>query len=106
MISISFDPVNDTADVIRNFAERNGAELDAWTFLRGNDRDEIIELARDFGVAVMYNEAEKTFVHNNPIILVDADGNIRDWMNGSPNVLAGDKDITKEDIYKQLKKIY
>lgn len=106
MISISFDPETDTPDVIKDFAERSGAEFESWKFLRGENRDQMIDLAREFGVAVMYDEANKTFYHTNVITLVDEDGNIREWINGSPNLEAGEKDITPEDIYKQVKKLY
>lgn len=106
MISITFDPEIDTPEVITNFAEKVGVEFDHWTFLRGSNSEEMIELAREFGVGVIYDEKNKTFIHNNPITLVDQDGNIREWLNASPNLEAGDKDLTPEDIYKAVKKLY
>lgn len=106
LISISFDPEIDTPEVIKDFAARAGAEMEGWTFLRGENKEQMIELAREFQVGVAYDEQNKTFIHNNPIILVDEDGNIRQWINGSPNVLAGDPELEPEDVYKQLKKLY
>jgi len=106
LISITFDPETDTPEVIRDFAERTGAEFESWKFLRAQDKEESIELAREFGVAVIYDEQNKTFYHSNIISLVDEDGNIREWINGSPNLEAGDPELTAEDIYKQLKKLY
>ncbi|MCR8659491.1 SCO family protein [Paenibacillus endoradicis] len=106
IISITFDPVTDTPEVITNFANKVGVDFDHWTFLRGETSEEMIQLAREFSVAVMYDEEAKTFYHNNPLILVDQDGNIREWINASPNLEAGDKELTAEDVYKSLKKLY
>lgn len=106
LISITFDPETDTPEVIKDFAQRTGAEMEGWTFLRGENKEQMIELAREYDVGVAYDEKNKTFIHNNPIILVDADGNIREWINGSPNVLAGDPELEPEHVYKQLKKTY
>ncbi|GIP15719.1 hypothetical protein J40TS1_13610 [Paenibacillus montaniterrae] len=106
LISITFDPETDTPEVIKDFAERSGAEMESWRFLRGENKEDMIALAREFGVAVIYDEEKKTFYHTNVITLVDQDGNIREWINGSPNLEAGDPDILPEDIYKQVKKLY
>ncbi|MGO4375159.1 SCO family protein, partial [Paenibacillus sp. MCAF20] len=52
LISITFDPVRDTPEVIKAFAERNFAQPNGWKFLRGDDEEQTIKLARDFGVSV------------------------------------------------------
>ncbi len=99
MISITFDPERDTPDVIRNFAERTSVELnDGWHFLRGDEK-ESIKLAQDFGVGVSKLEKEQTFAHFNVITLVDGDGQIREWINGS------DAELTPDYIVQQIKKI-
>ncbi|MFF2480795.1 SCO family protein [Paenibacillus sp. NPDC058071] len=95
MISITFDPERDTPEVIRAFAERNFAEPNnGWRFLRG-EGDATIQLAQDFGVGVKKDEVNKSFIHFNTITLVDKDGQIRKWINGSdenltPEMLADD----------------
>lgn len=106
LISITFDPVTDTPEVITEFAKKVGAKFDHWTFLRGETSEEMIELAREFNVAVIYDEENKTFYHNNPIMIVDGDGNIRQWLNASPNPAFDEKELTADDIYKSLKKLY
>lgn len=98
LISITFDPVRDTPDMIRAFAERTYAEFDGWHFLRGDEAD-TIQLAQDFGVGVKKIEEENTFAHFNVITLVDQDGQIREWINGS------DEDLTPEQIVKEVKKL-
>lgn len=106
LISITFDPEIDTPEVITKFAQKVGVEFDHWTFLRGENSEEMMNLAREFGVAVAYDQEAKSFYHMNPLVLVDQDGNIRDWINASPNVAAGDKELTAEDVYKEIKKLY
>lgn len=105
LISITMDPDRDTPDVIREFASETGVDFDHWQFLRANTVEETIELAREFGVAVIYDEENETFYHTNPITLVDGDGNIREWINASPN-LEYDEEITPEQIFNTVKKIY
>lgn len=106
MISITFDPEIDTPEVITKFASKVGVEFDHWTFLRGKNSEEMIELAREFGVGVIYDKENKTFYHNNPITLVDQDGNIREWFNASPILEVGEKEPTAEDVYKAVKRLY
>lgn len=105
LISITFDPETDTDEVIREFAESTGAELDGWHFVRGTNKEEAIELARAFDLAVIYDEVEKTFIHQNPIILLDENNNLRAWINGTPNLEAGDEPLTAEALYEALKKV-
>lgn len=101
LISITFDPVRDTPEVIRAFAERNFAEFNGWQFLRG-DEAATIQLAQDFGVGVKKDEANQSYIHFNTITLVDKEGQIRKWINGSdeattPELLAADlKLLAKE----------
>lgn len=101
LISITFDPAHDTPDVIRDFATRNFAQLDkgGWDFLRGDDEEAAIKLARDFGVSVKKDEATKSFIHMNVITLVDKKGQIRKWINGS------DESLTPESLVSDLKQL-
>lgn len=98
LISITFDPEQDTPEVIRAFAERTSAEFDGWHFLRGEE-EETIELARAFNVGVRKIEEENTFIHSNLIILVDGQGQIRQWISGN------DEELTPAYIVKQLNKL-
>lgn len=98
LISITFDPERDTPDVIRQFAERTNAEFDGWHFLRGEE-EATIELARNFEVGVKKIEMDNTFIHFNVITLVDGNGQIREWINGS------DEELTADYIVKQINKL-
>ena len=99
MISITFDPERDTPDAIKAFAERTFVQLGkGWHFLRG-DEEETLEIAREFGVGVTKDKELNTFYHMNTITLVDQEGQIRDWINGS------DEELTAEQIVAQLKRL-
>nr|WP_102716247.1 SCO family protein [Paenibacillus castaneae] len=98
LISITFDPERDTPEVIRNFASRLDADFNGWHFLRG-DEAETNKLAGEFGAPVIKNE-DGTFMHMNVITLVDKDGQIRKWINGS------DENLTADQIVDELKKLY
>ncbi len=96
--SITFDPERDTADEIKAFAERNYAKLEGWHFLRGEE-EATIKLAEDYDVGVLKIEEQNTFAHYNFIIIVDQNGQIRKWINGS------DEELTADDIVKDINKL-
>ncbi|MDQ0060697.1 SCO family protein [Paenibacillus harenae] len=98
LISITFDPVRDTPEVIKAFAERNFVQPEGWKFLRGDDEEQTIKLARDFGVSVA-KSPDGTFAHMNVITIVDQDGQIRKWINGS------DEKVTSDTIVDDLNKL-
>ncbi|CAM4317700.1 protein SCO1/2 [Paenibacillus endophyticus] len=98
LISITFDPERDTPDAIRDFAKRHFADTSSWHFLRGDEEASTLQLARDFGVAVI-KEKDGSYTHMNVITIVDKDGQIRKWINGSS------EDLTAESIVDELNKI-
>jgi protein SCO1/2 len=97
LISITFDPERDTPEVIRDFAKRHFADLNGWRFLRG-DEEKTLQLAKDFGVGVVKNE-DGSYMHTNAITIVDKDGQIRKWINGSS------EDLTADKIVDELNKV-
>lgn len=98
LVSITFDPVRDTPEVIRDFAERHFADFNGWRFLRG-DETKTLQLAKDFGVGVQKVEEDNSYMHYNIITLVDKDGQIRKYINGS------DEDLTADKIVDELNKL-
>ncbi len=98
LISITFDPERDTPEAIRDFAQRLDADFEGWHFLRGSDWETTLDLAREFGVAVI-KEEDGSFTHTNVITLVDQDGRIRKWINGSK------EDLTADEIISDLNKL-
>lgn len=100
LISITFDPERDTPEAIRSFAERNYADpANGWRFLRGEDDESAMKLAEDFGVGVKKDAENDSFMHFNVITLVDKEGQVREWINGS------DEELTAEKIVAELNKL-
>ncbi len=112
--SISIDPKRDTPEVLKAYAEKNGATLKNWHFLTGN-KDKIYEFSnKGFKLYAGENkEAEGGFEHSGLFALIDKEGYIR-----SRTIKAGDNENPlkfydgldplqvqwlKEDIAKLLK---
>lgn len=79
--SITFDPEVDTADRLQEFADRFIQDPAGWNFLRGDEKA-IKDIAEQYGIAVLKNKNGE-FTHSNAIILVDKEGNIRNYYYAS-----------------------
>lgn len=75
-VSISFDPVNDTPDVLRQYADRLGINQSGWTLLRGTD-EEISKLASDFNISIVKMD-DGLYAHSvTSLMLIDARNRVR-----------------------------
>jgi protein SCO1 len=76
LVTISFDPENDTPAVLKTHASDLGADPRLWTFLTG-DRDVIDRFAARFGVSVVRaTNEQKDITHNLRTAIVDRQGNL------------------------------
>jgi len=76
LVSISFDPVNDTPAVLKQHAAELKADPARWTFLTG-DRDEIDQFAARFGVGVdRALDDPANITHRLRTAIVDAEGKL------------------------------
>ncbi|TDF98874.1 SCO family protein [Paenibacillus piri] len=98
IVSISFDPANDTKEQLKEFSGRFHADPKGWYFLRGEEAS-IIDLAQKFGVTVIKDKQGGTFTHNNVILLVDKKGDLRTYYVGS------DPDLDVEKIAQDMIKL-
>jgi len=96
MISISFDPKRDTAARLKQFSESYGVDEKGWTFLRGNDEEEMKKLAEKYGIGVLKDD-KGNFMHTNIVLLVDKHNAIRAYYD----IL--DEEITPDMIVKDMK---
>lgn len=83
LVSITVDPVHDTPEVLRPYAERWGAGPE-WLFLTGS-RDDVGRLLRD-GFKVGFADdgpAELPITHSERFVLVDRDMQIRGYYVGT-----------------------
>jgi len=80
LISFSVDSKNDTPEVLKGYAENQGAPSEMWRFLSGTG-EEVAKLSREgfqLGAAGPA-DAEGAFVHSDRFVLVDAEGLIRGY---------------------------
>jgi protein SCO1/2 len=77
LVSISFDPKNDTPPVLKKHARGLGADPAVWTFVTG-DRDEIDKFAMNFGVTLVRGEAPdpNEIGHTLRTAIIDRDGKL------------------------------
>jgi protein SCO1/2 len=87
-MSYSVDPKNDTVEALQNYAEQYGAIKDKWYLMTG-EKEEIFRLAKK-GYYVTAKEdniqspnLEDKFVHTDKFVLVDKQGHIRGFYNGT-----------------------
>jgi protein SCO1 len=87
-LSYSVDPENDKPEQLRAYAERYQAIPGKWYFLTG-DKAQIYNLAQrgyflpvvDHGVS--YGKPDETFIHSEKLVLVDKQGIIRGFYDGT-----------------------
>lgn len=87
-LSYSVDPQNDTPKELQEYARRYEAIPGKWYFLTG-DKAQIYRLAQrgyflpvvDHGVN--YGKPDETFIHSEKLVLVDKEGYIRGFYDGT-----------------------
>ena len=77
LLSVSFDPKNDTPAVLKQHARKLGADANVWTFATG-DRDEIDRFASSLLLTLVRGEAANPdeIGHTLRTTIVDSDGKI------------------------------
>lgn len=88
LVSITVDPANDNADVLRRYAEAQHADPRSWLFLTG-ERPALHALIKDgFRLSVVEREGadadpNEMITHSDRFVLVDAEGRIRGYYHGT-----------------------
>jgi protein SCO1/2 len=76
LVSISFDPANDTPDVLKIHARMLEADPNVWHFVTASEAD-IKDFTKKFGVtAVPSDESPAILTHNLSTAVIDADGKL------------------------------
>ncbi|MHA6480408.1 SCO family protein [Paenibacillus sp. strain BS8-2] len=74
--SISFDPVNDTPEALRQYADRMSIDQSGWTLLRGTD-EEVNKLASGYNISIVKLE-DGLYAHSvTSLVLIDANNKVR-----------------------------
>lgn len=89
-ISITVDPVRDTFQALRSYADRYGADGNRWWFITG-DKKKLYDWARnELHLSVPDgNGGADDFIHTEQIVLLDKDRNIRGYYNGLDSLALG-----------------
>jgi protein SCO1 len=74
-ISISFDPVRDTPEVLKDYAQFWGAKPEGWSFLTGS-LEAVRDVTHRYGVFFSKKE-DGSVEHSQLTTLIDADGQMR-----------------------------
>ncbi|MGK9369146.1 SCO family protein [Melioribacter sp. Ez-97] len=103
-VSISFDPANDTPEVLKKYAEIRNLDAGGWEFLTGS-QSEIDSLMKTVEVLAVPGDSTTLangkkiyyYVHTDRIQLIDRDGIVRKNYPGSK--------LNLEEIYADIKKL-
>jgi protein SCO1/2 len=101
LVSITVDPERDSLEVLQRFAAGYGAVKDRWYFLTG-DGAAIQQLAQKgflLSAAASGGSEEESIIHSNRFVLVDRQGRIRGYYDGTD-----DEQVAQ--LLKDLKKLY
>ena len=105
IVSFSVDPEHDTVPALQNYAGIYGIRPDKWQLLTG-EKAQIYKLAKyGYFVTAKENDPEATniedqFVHTDKFVLVDKEGQIRGYYDGT-NRKDVDRLITEISILLQ-----
>jgi protein SCO1/2 len=80
LLSVSFDPENDTPVVFKKYAQHEGADSGIWTFATGS-KLQIDQLTRGFAVIVQPEAG--TISHGLATALIDSGGRIVEIWHGN-----------------------
>ncbi len=104
-VTISFDPLVDTPEILKKYSRIRGLEFDNWQFLTGEKA--IIEtLMNSAGIVAVPGDStvfpdgtvSYYYIHTDRISLVDEDGYVRKNYKGS--------ELNVDEIIKDIKTLY
>jgi protein SCO1 len=82
LVSITVDPEYDTPQVLRQYGEQVGAAPDRWKFLTG-PKDQIDSVVMKGFLQALSKEPSGAPIHSTRFVLVDRDGWMRGFLDGS-----------------------
>ena len=107
LVSITVDPHFDTPAVLADYAKRMEADPEGWHFLTGS-RDEIWDLCKKgFKLAVddAPPKAPSPIMHSSRMMLVDRDGQIRGFYEGTTREGMDDLRLAVENLLQSEKNL-
>ena len=97
LLSITFDPEHDTAEVLRRHAAKLGADVEIWRFLTG-DKEAISHLGEQLGITIVRDSTGKSEItHSLRTIVVDREGKVARNFRGN--------EWTPDELIEELSKL-
>ena len=83
-LSHSLDPANDTPAILKNYGERRGCDFARWNLVTGTP-EAIHNMSREgYKLSAAWdNKAPGGINHTQRVTLIDKEGHIRGWYNGT-----------------------
>ena len=100
LLSISFDPDNDTPEVLAAEAKRYGADPAVWSFLTG-DRATIDRFSAAMGIGLTREPGSTEIVHNLRTVVVDPEGRIAAIFSSNDWTTSAVLDAMRSAVQKQ-----
>lgn len=102
LVAHTIDPKRDDVKALANYSHNLGVSSDKWHFLTG-EKDDLYEIADDyFSIAIEDPDAPGGFDHSGRLILIDGNGHVRSFCNGTD---PSDVDRFMDDIENLLNEI-
>ncbi len=104
VLSHTVDPRNDSLPVLRQYAEKYGANTKRWMFLRGSEKYTYKIGEENYYLTSEINAgAPGGFIHSPMLVLIDQKGHIRGYYDGTntdevDQLMEGVRRLYKEDI--------
>jgi protein SCO1/2 len=90
-VSISVNPENDSPEVLKNYAQKNGADPRKWIFLTGR-REDIQKIVVE---SFKLGDIKEPVFHSSHFALVDRKGRVRGYYDGT-------EDMAVKKLYKDV----
>jgi len=112
-VSLSVDPVRDSVEALKKWADRFYVNSDNWSLLTGPKKDIYSLLLNDFRLSAQDGEGiDSNFIHTEKVMLVDKNRVVRGYYNGLDSMEMGrlaedigklylERDRTKPSIFKE-----
>jgi protein SCO1/2 len=101
-LSHTVDPKNATPEALKAYADRMGADFSNWNFVTGNEEDIYWQAKEGYKLTAFPSDtAQGGFFHTDQIALIDQEGKIRGYYDGT-STKAVDQLFT--DLHLLLKK--
>ncbi|HEY4611619.1 MAG TPA: SCO family protein [Bacteroidota bacterium] len=95
LLSVSFDPKNDTPEVLKKYGKNYGADFSSWEFVV--EQESVIQRLGDGFDLTFYDDEGGLIAHNLRTVLIDRAGNLEEVIK--------DNEWKPEDVVKRIREL-